>query len=103
MSKDGDVEVGPENFIAHQLLGTGSFGEVFLVEEIATKELYAMKVLSKEKIHEQNLLKYAFAEKEIMAEMTKIEHPFVVKIKYTFQTNDNLYMIMQFCSGGDLS
>ena len=62
-----------------------------------------MKVLSKEKIHEQNLLKYAFAEKEIMAEMTKIEHPFVVKIKYTFQTNDNLYMIMQFCSGGDLS
>lgn len=38
-----------------------------------------------------------------MAEMTKIEHPFVVKIKYTFQTNDNLYMIMQFCSGGDLS
>lgn len=57
---------------------------MFLVEEIATKELYAMKVLSKEKIHEQNLLKYAFAEKEIMAEMTKIEHPFVVKIKYTF-------------------
>lgn len=44
-------------------MGTGSFGEVFLVEEIATKELYAMKVLSKEKINEQFLLKYAFAEK----------------------------------------
>lgn len=76
---------------------------MFLVEEIATKELYAMKVLSKEKINEQFLIKYAFAEKNIMAEMTKVNHPYVVKIKYTFQTVDNLYMIMQFCSGGDLS
>ena len=65
-------------------MGTGSFGEVFLVEEISTGELYAMKVLSKEKISEQFLLKYAFAEKDIMAEMTKINHPFIVKIKYTF-------------------
>ena len=46
------TEIGPDNFVAHQLLGTGSFGEVFLVEEVATKELYAMKVLSKDKIHE---------------------------------------------------
>lgn len=76
--------IGPHCFKAHQLLGTGSFGEVFLVEEISTSELYAMKVLSKEKINEQNLLKYAFAEKDIMRVMTKIEHPFVVKIKYTF-------------------
>ena len=47
-----DPEIGPDSFVAHQLLGTGSFGEVFLVEEVATKELYAMKVLSKDKIHE---------------------------------------------------
>ena len=82
--RDGHKFVGPEQFKAHQLLGTGSFGEVFLVEEIATGELYAMKVLSKEKVNEQFLLKYAFAEKDIMAEMTKINHPFIVKIKYTF-------------------
>jgi hypothetical protein len=102
-SKNGDQHVGPHHFKAHQLLGTGSFGEVFLVEEIATQELYAMKVLSKEKIYEQGLLKYAFAEKDIMAEMTKIDHPFVVKIKYTFQATESLFMVMQFCSGGDLS
>lgn len=62
-----------------------------------------MKVLSKEKINEQFLLKYAFAEKQIMAEMTLINHPYIVKIKYTFQTTESLFMIMQFCSGGDLS
>ena len=64
------------------------------MEEIATQELYAMKILSKEKIQEQNLLKYAFAEKEIMTEMTKINHPFIVKIKYAFQTTESLFMIM---------
>jgi serine/threonine protein kinase len=55
--------IGPDCFIAHQLLGTGSFGEVFLVEEKSTGRLMAMKVLQKKKIEEQKLLKYAFAEK----------------------------------------
>lgn len=40
-------EIGPHSFLTHQLLGTGSFGEVFLVEEISTGKLMAMKVLSK--------------------------------------------------------
>lgn len=40
---------GPQNFLAHKLLGKGSFGEVYLVEKINTHILYAMKVLSKEK------------------------------------------------------
>lgn len=93
----------PEDFVAHQLLGTGSFGEVFLVEEKKTKQLYAMKVLSKQKIRDQNLLKYAFAERAIMKKMTEIDHPFIVKIKYAFQTTESLFMVIQFCSGGDLS
>ena len=63
----------------------------------------AMKVLQKKKIEEQKLLKYAFAEKQIMAEMTYEKHPFIVKIHYTFQTHENLYILMQFCAGGDLS
>jgi len=37
--------IGPEDFVAHQLLGTGSFGEVFLVERKTDKQLFAMKVL----------------------------------------------------------
>jgi serine/threonine protein kinase len=56
------------------------------VEELKTKELYAMKILSKKKIREQNLLKYAFAERNIMAELTYLNQPYVVKVKYAFQT-----------------
>jgi protein-serine/threonine kinase len=103
VDQSASESVSPDDFVAHQLLGTGSFGEVFLVEEIKTKELYAMKILSKQKIREQNLLKYAFAEKNIMAELTYLNQPYVVKVKYAFQTEESLFMIMQFCSGGDLS
>jgi hypothetical protein len=40
----------PTSFICHALLGKGSFGEVYLVEKISNKTLYAMKVLSKDRI-----------------------------------------------------
>lgn len=96
-------EIGPDCFLTHQLLGTGSFGEVFLVEEKSTGKLMALKVLSKKKAKEQKLLKYNFAEKEIMARMTIANHPFIVKLYYTFQTQESLFMAMEFCAGGDLS
>lgn len=45
-----EYKVGPEDFMPLKLLGSGSFGEVYLVREIRTGELYAMKVLSKQRI-----------------------------------------------------
>lgn len=45
-----EEKVYPTSFICHALLGKGSFGEVYLVEKINSKVLYAMKVLSKDKI-----------------------------------------------------
>ena len=87
-------------FVAHQLLGKGSFGEVYLVEKVTNKKFYAMKVLQKNKIQNQNLLKYAMAERNIMVEMN---HQFVVKLNYSFQTIDKLFLIMDYCPGGDLS
>lgn len=50
-----------DDFVYHRLLGKGSFGEVFLVhkKDDPNKKLYAMKVLSKDKVMTKNLKRYA--------------------------------------------
>lgn len=45
-----EEKVGPSNFIPIKLIGSGSFGEVYLVKEKKTSKIYAMKVLSKQRI-----------------------------------------------------
>ena len=95
--------IGPDSFVAHQLLGIGSFGEVFLVEEKSTRIRFALKVLTKAKVQEQKLRKYAYAEMNIMRRMSLLKQPFIVRLHYAFQTVEHLYMVMQFCAGGDLS
>jgi serine/threonine protein kinase len=62
-------------------LGKGSFGEVFLVEKLTDKKIYAMKVLEKEKIVGKNLVRYAKTERNVLSIM---DHPFIVKLNYAF-------------------
>ncbi|CAK61788.1 unnamed protein product (macronuclear) [Paramecium tetraurelia] len=92
----------PNMFNFYQLLGKGSFGEVYLVDKIGSenRKLFAMKILKKERMMSQNLLKYAETEKEVLSVM---HHPFIVKLNYAFQTESKLFLVMDFCPGGDLS
>lgn len=92
--------LGPHSFSVIKLLGTGSFGEVFLVEWKDTGKLYAMKVLRKEKIVDKNLTRYAITERNIMS---VTNNPFIVQLFYAFQTADKLFLVMEYCPGGDLS
>eukprot|EP00826_Nyctotherus_ovalis_P041616 TRINITY_DN4221_c0_g2_i2.p1 TRINITY_DN4221_c0_g2~~TRINITY_DN4221_c0_g2_i2.p1 ORF type:complete len:459 (+),score=87.04 TRINITY_DN4221_c0_g2_i2:583-1959(+) len=91
---------GLEAYNALRLLGKGSFGEVYLVIENKSKRLYAMKVFKKEKYLSQNIIRYALTEKNIMAHM---KHPFIVGLHAAFQTKRQLYLIMEYCPGGDLA
>ena len=59
-----------------------------------------MKVLSKKKIREENLKKYAITERNVMSSMG---HPFIVQLRYAFQTTDHLFLISDYCPGGDLA
>jgi len=92
-------KVGPHDFRGLMQLGKGSFGEVYLVEKKDTQEVFALKVLRKEKVFGSNLVRYAFTERNILL---KLNHPFIVKLNYSFQTPEKLVLVMDFCPGGDL-
>ena len=98
--KTQEEKIGPQSFIVHQVLGKGSFGEVYLVEKVSSHKLYAMKVLSKTYIMSQNLIKYTLTERDVLA---ITNHPFIVGLNYAFQTNKKLFLILDYCPGGDLS
>jgi len=98
--KEKEEKIGPNNFICLALLGQGSFGEVYLVKKKGTEELYAMKVLDKCRIEKQNIYKYVFTERNVMI---SINNPFIVKLYYSFQSNEKLFLILEYCPNGDLS
>ena len=87
------------SYIPIQLLGKGSFGEVYLVKKKSTGKFYAMKVLLKHMILRQNISKYVYTEKNVQS---IIKHPFMVRLHCTFQTKARLFMIMDYCPGGDI-
>ena len=99
-NKNKREKIGPNNFICLALLGQGSFGEVYLVNKKYTNEYYAMKVLDKKKIEQQNIFKYAMTERNVLS---IINFPFIVKLNYAFQTKEKLFLLLDYCPGGDLS
>jgi serine/threonine protein kinase len=70
--------LGPHAFRWHKLLGKGSFGEVYLASRKSDEELFAIKVLNKEKVFAKNLTRYAMTEKNVLSVMSKL-------LKYIFK------------------
>lgn len=91
-----------DNFEFYKKLGRGAFGDVYLVKmkNLKDHKYYAMKVIDKDKIKEGKLVRFAKIEKDVMYMM---DHPFIVRLKYAFQTDYKLFLVMQYCPGGDLS
>ncbi|KAJ9466096.1 RAC family serine/threonine-protein kinase-like protein [Diplonema papillatum] len=101
---EGDVfdqgkNVGLEDFDLLCVVGKGSFGKVMQVRKKDTKEIFAMKCMSKELILREGLVDHMKAEKNILG---MINHPFIVKLHYAFQTKDSLFLILDFLSGGEV-
>ena len=83
-----------------ELIGGGSFGKIFKVKQKNTSKIYAMKVLNKSYLIQKKLLRYAITECNILKNS---DCPFILKLHYSFQTPENLYMILDYCPIGDLS
>lgn len=95
-----EAQLTLQDFEAVQVLGKGSFAEVYLVKLINSGQLYAMKVLRKEKLLMQNVIRYAITERNILS---RISHPFIAKLNFAFQSEDKLYLVLDYYSGGCLS
>ncbi|VAH90680.1 unnamed protein product [Triticum turgidum subsp. durum] len=91
--------VGLDDFELLKLVGQGAFGKVYQVRRKCTSDIYAMKVMRKDKILEKNHAEYMKAERDIL---TKVDHPFVVQLRYSFQTKYRLYLVLDFVNGGHL-
>lgn len=90
---------GPQDFKLLRVVGQGAFGKVFQVQRIETQQIFAMKVMRKDRIMEKNQGDYMKAERDIL---TKVVHPFIVQLRYSFQTKTKLYLILDFINGGHL-
>ncbi|XP_063063448.1 ribosomal protein S6 kinase alpha-3 isoform X1 [Engraulis encrasicolus] len=99
--KEGSEKADPRQFELRKVLGQGSFGKVFLVKKVTgpdAGQLYAMKVLKKATLKVRDRVRTKM-ERDILVE---VNHPFIVKLHYAFQTEGKLYLILDFLRGGDL-
>eukprot|EP00730_Choanoeca_flexa_P019203 TRINITY_DN9373_c0_g1_i1.p1 TRINITY_DN9373_c0_g1~~TRINITY_DN9373_c0_g1_i1.p1 ORF type:complete len:686 (+),score=168.84 TRINITY_DN9373_c0_g1_i1:223-2280(+) len=95
--------IGVEDFELLKVIGQGGFGKVFQVKKRTGQDkdqIYAMKVLKKATIvRSKKDITHTRAERNILQ---LVKFPFIVDLKYAFQTNGKLYLIMDYLNGGEL-
>eukprot|EP00535_Pseudo-nitzschia_heimii_P011815 CAMPEP_0197198956 /NCGR_PEP_ID=MMETSP1423-20130617/33638_1 /TAXON_ID=476441 /ORGANISM="Pseudo-nitzschia heimii, Strain UNC1101" /LENGTH=663 /DNA_ID=CAMNT_0042652803 /DNA_START=80 /DNA_END=2071 /DNA_ORIENTATION=- len=82
-----------------KVIGKGSFGKVFLVKEIKTSQMFALKVLKKDNIIKRNQVEHTKTERSVLG---YVNHPFIVGMNMAFQSREKLYFVLDYCAGGEL-
>ncbi|OAD52985.1 RAC serine/threonine-protein kinase [Eufriesea mexicana] len=95
----GKKKVTLENFEFLKVLGKGTFGKVILCREKATGHLYAIKILRKEIIIRKDEVAHTLTENRVLR---TTNHPFLISLKYSFQTAERLCFVMEYVNGGEL-
>ncbi|KAL0485158.1 glucocorticoid-regulated kinase [Acrasis kona] len=88
-----------DDFELLKLIGRGNFAKVMQVRKKDSGLVYAIKILNKRKLEQADQLEHIRTERAILQ---YVEHPFLIKLVYAFQTMEKLYMVMEFVNGGEL-
>lgn len=89
---------GMDQYVKEKRIGEGSFGTAYLVRSKGTGAHYVMKRINFSRMTEKEK-EEAMREVEVLS---KMQHPYIVAYKESFEHDKNLYIVMDYCEGGDL-
>ncbi|KAI9306654.1 kinase-like domain-containing protein [Cunninghamella echinulata] len=92
-------KVNINDFETVRVLGKGAFGKVRMVKHIKKQDSYALKIISKGHCIKTNKTKYVLRERNFLEQ---VDHPLICNLRYAFQDEYCLYMVMDLKLGGDL-
>ncbi|OWZ05574.1 AGC protein kinase [Phytophthora megakarya] len=93
-------DISPQDFQRIKVIGVGGMGRVLLVRYRRDDKLYAMKVMSKRSVKNEDLAARVLSERDVLGGTC---HDALVHLYWAFQTKGNLYFVMEYCPGGELS
>ncbi|GAA82155.1 hypothetical protein AtubIFM55763_007185 [Aspergillus tubingensis] len=88
-----------EDFELLKVVGKGSFGKVMQVMKKDTGRIYALKTIRKAHIISRSEVTHTLAERSVLSQ---INNPFIVPLKFSFQSPEKLYLVLAFVNGGEL-
>ncbi|XP_010133294.1 PREDICTED: citron Rho-interacting kinase isoform X2 [Buceros rhinoceros silvestris] len=94
-----ELQPSVKDFEVKSVVGCGHFADVKVVREKVTRDVYAMKVMSKESVLAQEHVSFFEEERSILSQSTS---PWIPQLHYAFQDKKNLYLVMEYQPGGDL-
>jgi serine/threonine kinase 38 len=92
-------KISTRDFEPLSIIGRGAFGEVRICRHIESGDVVAVKRMKKAEMINKNQVNHIKAEREVLV---KAKNPWIVDLKYSFQDDKYLYLVMDFLSGGDL-
>ncbi|PWA29999.1 hypothetical protein CCH79_00009599 [Gambusia affinis] len=94
------TSLGLADFDLMRVIGRGSYAKVLLVQLKKTERIYAMKVVKKELVNDDEDIDWVQTEKHVFEQASN--HPFLVGLHSCFQTDSRLFFVIEYVNGGDL-
>lgn len=92
-------QVSLDHFLLKTVIGRGSYAKVVLVKKKDSGEIFAMKILKKKNIEKRKQEEHVITERNVLA---WLQHPFIIKMFYSFQNEKKLFFCLEYCAGGEL-